>query len=311
MSRRTKLQKNFKFMLAEEAEFDADSLRQGDILVRDDRLSDAIREAHQYYADAVGYNYFLVLTPSCELIRRNGKCSARYITLAAVRPLEIVIEREIKKYNQSVKAPGKFLVREKRILAERFVERLLHNDEEGYLFLPSEFFPDRTDRCGFLLLSIALRSTHYNSCLNSKFIQLSDIFAAQVGHLTSGLYGQIATPALEEQTDINFHEVRSAYFDRYINSDGMYWLSKEQIRILKSCVSSFKDSHPGVELTDEIVSELARSLPSDMKIVSNALRTIVENIGIAHEDGLSRVVDVDRLVNAFESDVGIRRAVPS
>jgi hypothetical protein len=293
--------KNFAFMVAEPAEFSATELRQGDILERNGGLADAIGQAHQYYAQAEGYDYFVVLTPTCELVRRHGSCSSRYITLAAVRPLAVVIERQLQSYKKSVNAPGLFCSLERRPRAEQFLMHLLHNTEEGYLFLPGELFPDDVDRCGFLMLSIAIRADHYSACLAAKVQQLGTDFSAKVGYLTADLYGQVATQALEEQVDINVDEIVADYRARTIDSEGVIWLSRARLAELKKRIKT-KKTEVGADLTSGEVKDILDNLPNDQKLLAQRVLGIVQ-------DALKPDVDTDALVNKLASDPAIGQLI--
>src|ERR1035437_4182653 len=81
------------FVFASPEQTEQNSLLQGDLLVRNEELQSILSQAHGYYAAAPDYNYFLVLTQSCDLVRRRSKPTARYITLAAARPLTLVVDR--------------------------------------------------------------------------------------------------------------------------------------------------------------------------------------------------------------------------
>ena len=64
---------------------DMSSLCQGDILKITEEIKTVLTEVHPYFLNDQ-YKYFMVLTQSCDLVRRNGsKCKTPYITLAAVR----------------------------------------------------------------------------------------------------------------------------------------------------------------------------------------------------------------------------------
>jgi hypothetical protein len=243
-------------------------------------LREAIGKAHQYYAEGEGYDYFLVLTPSCDLVMRDGKSKSRYISLAAVRPLSVLVERELEKYKRSLKVPGLFCNLDRKDRAVQFVERLLHNTEEGYLFLPGEFFGDETDRCAFLHLSVALRaSEHYDACLSSKFKQLATDFSAKVGQLTANLYGQVATQALDEQADIDPQQIKDEYRARLLDSESIYWLSGEQEREFKAQAKAVKDANGG-EIDDIAVREIFAKIPSDKELLVNRIMKIVSDAGV-------------------------------
>ena len=72
-----------------------DDLRQGDLLRITDDLSSVLKKYHPHYLKS-DYTYFLVLSQSCDLVRREGRpCNANYISLAAVRLFDVVIKREV------------------------------------------------------------------------------------------------------------------------------------------------------------------------------------------------------------------------
>ena len=74
------------FIFTKPNDVDYGSLRQGDLLIKNPHLKAAIAEAHKYYADTPDYTHFLVLTQSCDLVRRGKKPpKSRYITLAAAQ----------------------------------------------------------------------------------------------------------------------------------------------------------------------------------------------------------------------------------
>lgn len=275
---------NFSFMLAAQGEIDLFELRQGDILERTPELAAAIGKAHQYYATEAGYDYFLVLTPTCELVLREGRPSSHYISLAAIRPADVLVDRHLVKWKQSIKAPGVFCSKSRRGQAEQFVERLLHNTEPGYLFLPSEMFSDGVDRCAFLRLSVALRaSEHYQACVNSKRMQLAVDFSAKVGFLTADLYGQIATQALEEQENVNAAEVIATYKERMLDRDGVYWLTPQGLKVLKAKIQQHKADNNNEPIAPCAVKTLVNSVEGDQRLIADRVFALLEAQDVGNE----------------------------
>lgn len=277
--------KNFEFMLCSAEEFSTDELRQGDVLQRNDALKERIAIAHGYYAEAPGYDYFIVLTPSCELALRDGRCSSRYISIAAVRPASLLVERQLDNYKQSVKAPGLFCSSGKRQLAEQYVMRLLHNAEDGYLYLPGELFgQNEADRIAFLKLSIVLRVDHYQACLQAKVLQLADSFSAKVGSLTAGLYGQVATAAIEEQSDVNHEEVIAGIKEAMLDREHTYWLSAQGMKAFKKLLAALKKQKFDEPLTPEDTRSLVQQVPTDQSLLSERIVDILKGAGLISQD---------------------------
>ena len=82
-------------------------LEQGDILRLMSYLKDEVlSKYHPHYATHPHNELFIVLTQSCDIVLRGGSCKAPYITLAPVRPLRVIIEREFYDRLRNLK-PGK------------------------------------------------------------------------------------------------------------------------------------------------------------------------------------------------------------
>jgi hypothetical protein len=154
-----------EFLFASDKDVDAYNLRQGDLLLKDPKLAEVLRQAHSYYADAQDYSHFMVLTQSCDLVRRGKKPKTSYITLAAVRPFTLLLEKQFITYR--FKALGlkvEVCDRSKEVLVRQFLERMLHNTEPGFFFLRKGSHPAlKEDLCVFLTLSVALRADHYDA----------------------------------------------------------------------------------------------------------------------------------------------------
>lgn len=297
--------KNFEFMACRPEEFCSSELRQGDILERTPELTERISQAHQYYADAESYGHFMVLTPTCDLVRRNGACNARYITIAAVRPLHILVDRQLKKYKKSLKAPSLFCLTTKRKQAEQFLMRLMHNTEPGYFFLPGELFtnqngPEEKDRVVFLKLSIALKVDHYDACVKSKILQLADSFSAKAGSLAANLYGQVATAAIEEQVDVNHEEVILEFIRKNLDRNNIYWLTPQGYKQIESKVKSIRSAEKR-DLSEEECHDLVKTLPNDQAILADRIKNILESNGIdsIKSEELKNIISSDTIVTQF------------
>ncbi len=115
-------------------EFSPEHLEQGDLLAKTDAIQSIIKIVHPYYLKSA-YTHFIVLTQSCDLVRRKREaCKARYITLAAVRPLNLVIQREIENYQDEFDKAGMVCSKKYRLELTQFLQRL-HNYSEPEFFI--------------------------------------------------------------------------------------------------------------------------------------------------------------------------------
>lgn len=171
-------------------------LKQGDILKKTPELLSLIKEVHPHYARD-DYLYFQVLTQTCDLVRRVGEgCKSRYITLAAVRKIDLVIQRAIEKYEDKTIFLEKLVcsTKHKRSLKDVF-NKLLNNNDTNHFFLKSApEFGLEIDCCTQLHLSISVRAyQHFDVCLEAKILELNESFRAKLGWLVGNLYSRIGT----------------------------------------------------------------------------------------------------------------------
>ena len=155
------------------APLDHAQLNQGDVLRRTPEIEGVLRNIHPHYMRK-DHPFFIVLTQSCDLIRRGGSsCASRYVTLAAIRPLRLVLEREIQRFQySSIERKLGICNRARQPKMVQFAERLLNNNQEDYFFLQRESGSGlEEDHCAFLQLSIALKTElHYDTLLDAKIL---------------------------------------------------------------------------------------------------------------------------------------------
>lgn len=275
-------------MFVDDESMDPASLMQGDVLQRTDRLLEVIRQAHPYYAEALDYEFFMVLTQSCDLVRRGkNRPNSRYIILAAVRPLDILIDRLLERIAVT---PPNFPIpiypKQNEISVRNRLERVLHNTADGYFFLKGGSHAALPKHyCTFLSLSIALRADHYDACLSAKVAQLKDIFQAKLGWLTGNLYSRVGTP--DEEGDPG--ELRDAFLES-VSYQRSLWVTPHQRREL---IDKAKANPPRDE------SE-ARALAEQLK---DDIQTLAERIaGTILSNFVKDPENLERIINRIASD---------
>src|ERR1041385_7046579 len=172
-------------------------LCQGDVLTRTEGIDAILREVHPHYLKD-DYKYLMVLTQTCDLVRRfeGNRCASRYLTLVAVRPLRLVVERQIERYqHHALEREFGFCNSKNRPKIEEFMESLLNNNNHDFFYLHKEPTIEFIEpHCAFLALSIAVKSEiHYDTCLAAKRLQLSESFQHKLGWLTGNLYSRVGT----------------------------------------------------------------------------------------------------------------------
>ncbi len=174
-------------------------LHQGDVLQRTAALIDVLSEVHPYFAQAQ-YVRFMLLTQTCDLVRRGGAaCKAPYLSIAAVRPFDEAIRRELAKIAAS--RPDEQLCGGEYLSAQAFqklkqqVGQILNNNHPEYFYLHAEPTSDLAQPCcAFLRVTIPLKIEHYDTLLEAKELQLKSAFQAKLGWLVGNTYSRVGTP---------------------------------------------------------------------------------------------------------------------
>lgn len=220
---------------------DKTQLQQGDILWKSEPIQAILSGIHPYYGSKVDYRFFMVLTQSCDLIRRGGQpCAGRYITVAAVRPIAQAFERFTDQLlYREAEATLHFCQLDRQQKLRSFAERLLNNNEDDYFYLRGQ--PDTplaTDHCTFLKLSVALKRAHYDTLLAAKVLQLQLTFQHKLGELVGRSYSRVGTeewPVAEMAPVVSDH-VKSG-------AAGVFWLEKDIYQHVLSRLEKMDRAH--------------------------------------------------------------------
>ena len=233
---------------------DMSSLCQGDVLCVTDEMRKILKEVHPYFLNEQ-YKYFMVLTQSCDLVRRNaGKCKTPYITLAAVRSFDDFFENRLLSDKCAEKVNGYLLVNSKQSQrAYQLLERLYNNTEPDYFFLYKEEalnFPK--SMVASLKVSIALKSSlHYDQCLSAKILELSEEFKAKLGWLVGNIYSRVGTTDWES---IMTPQQRTSMLNEELCAHCVIG-SKDQLRELKKELQQNAEQLQSQEEAVEFISK--------------------------------------------------------
>lgn len=259
-----------------EAPTEAFDLQQGDLLKRTPELSDVIAKYHPYYSDQERYSHFLVLSQSCDLVRRDGKaCSCSYISFAAVRPLEIVLAREVTEFQQNAVLKRANAVSDKnKGRIENFLFTVLNNNSKEYFYLHEEPSVGLYSSCAVLRLSIALKAAeHYETCRKARIITLTDEFRAKLGWLIGNLYARVGTA--DWPPDAAKAEVKRAI------EENLIWLPEEKIKATKIEPAEL-DTLESKEVIDRVLS--IETVKRKEQIVVSVIEELLSGGFIAAED---------------------------
>ena len=267
------------------------SLCQGDLLAVTDDLRRTLKEVHPYFLNTQ-YRYFMVLTQSCDLVRRGGrKCKTAYITLAAVRSFDDFFERRLIADGYAERINDYLLMNSRqKERAYQLLERLYNNTEPDYFFLYKE------DALGFpesmvasLKVSIALKSElHYDQCLAAKALELNDEFKAKLGWLVGNIYSRVGTTDWESiMTPSQRHEMLAEELRTHCVIG-----SSEQISVLKRELASNADKLQSQEAAATFISNLHIDSKYEkmIHILEEIVNTSSKNIPTEEKERLIRAI---------------------
>jgi hypothetical protein len=216
---------------------DASNLKQGDILNKTPEIISILKEVHPHYLKE-DYKYFLVLTQTCDLVRREkGKCKSRYITLAAIRPFELLFSREALNYQDSdYEVRGNICCTDRKESLLKVIEKLFNNNDPDYLYLHEDATSGlEGSNVAFLRLSIAIKADlHYKTCLDAKFLELTSEFKAKLGWLVGNMYSRVGTkdwvPDVKEEPEFK------AMLLEILNKN-IIWVDRKLLKQFKTEIS--------------------------------------------------------------------------
>lgn len=270
---------------------DMNSLCQGDILRITDDLREVLVTVHPYFQNEQ-YKYFMVLTQSCDLVRRDKRtCKTPYITLAAVRSFSEFFEKLLISKKYAERASGYLLMDSKQqSSAYQLLERIYNNTETDYFFLYKEDLLDFPESMiASLKVSIALKSElHYDVCLKAKHLELSDEFKAKLGWLVGNIYSRVGTTDWES---ILTSSERKSKLMEELKSHCVIG-SKEQIRILKKELADNAEDLQTREAVTNFILSCPIETPYDkmIKILEEVIRTSSDDIPQREKETLIKTI---------------------
>ena len=212
----------------------ASDLNQGDILIPTDDLCDLFEQVHPHFCDPK-YLGFVVITHSCDLVRRDGSCSARYINVAVIRSLSEALTTLLNASCQIV-AEGCYIAEDKR-QGQMLLQRVFNENEQnlGLFYLCPEKTPETTiglgeDAVAFLRVNVAFRVDHYDVMREARRARVPAEFANKLGWLVGNLYSRVGTTDWDK-TELN-HRIEKLYLGRR-TVDAPIWIKEGIVEKLR------------------------------------------------------------------------------
>ncbi len=249
-----------------------DDLAQGDVLIPTPELRKLFIAIHPYFSESK-YVAFLVTTQTCDLVRRSGECSARYVNLAVVRSLREVLWMLLDAECERV-GEGCYVDRDKQ-RAQLLLRRMFNQNEQakGLFYL----YPDARlklshDAVALLRVGVTFRAQHYGALCGARRVRIPPEFANKLGWLVGNLYSRIGTPDWQDE------ELRNVV-DGYLSStagSSPVWIAKAVVKRM------LREGDDLQELSQEELRQKARTKLPTPKAV--AIPRIIEAVKAVFPD---------------------------
>jgi len=258
-------------------------LEQGDVLKKTDGLCELLRKYHPYYADHVENLFFIILTQSCDLVRRDGaRCASRYISIAPVRSLKTVLNREFDGKLRHIDAGDQpFASLQTKGTIERFLERLFNNNEPSLFYLEQNLTAElASPMCALLSLPITIKSEHYDLCFNARVLSLKDEFQAKLGWLIAQLYSRVGTRDWERK------DLKSKVSEAI--SSAAVWIPDSDIDPLVTLCEKEKTASPSIKIDAKALAKLIRMLPKKKDAAIERILDVAAEAGLINNPSPQR-----------------------
>jgi len=246
-------------------------LCQGDVLERTPEINALLESVHPHFHKKESNLFFMVLTQSCDLVPRlDGHCKATYITIAPVRPIDMVLSRQVSGLQTNgIKANAPVLTDKSKSKLSEFLQRLYNNNEPGLFFLEGSDTVLPGDCCVYLNLSIAIKSEeHYKKCVDAKRLQLSDTFQAKLGWLVGQMYSRVGTGDWDSKTLTK--KIQAALEDIAI------WIPDSSAKPLTNILSG-RDISLG-EINEGVIKEALTKIPTKKSLIVQQIENVSSKV---------------------------------
>jgi hypothetical protein len=186
----------------------SDDLFQGDVIAREP-LVNVIKRVHENFLDPQ-YLAFIIITQTCDMVLRKGRCKTRHIGLAGVRSIASLLPDLLTEMCESP-YPGVFTA-ESKFEAEQFLHRVMNQNEQahGMVYLHSDGDVGIGEPAVALLrVSISLEAKeHYELLRSARCGRLDTEYRNKLGWLAGNLYSRVDTMDWAEHIDGEAEEKR-------------------------------------------------------------------------------------------------------
>ena len=266
-------------------------LAQGDILLPTVALRQSLDLAHRWFNDPK-YFGFVVVSQTCDLVRRNGEsCKTPYIEVAVVRPFRAYLLALLRQQCDCI--GDRYFPSAERNRANDLIDRIINQNEATlgiYYLHPEASIGIAEGSIALLRVSIALRAVeHYDVLVNARRGRLDPEFANKLGWLRGNMYSRVGIKDWKETEDDRktATDIKAGLLDGSVNGPHFVECPKKFLDDLRKGIFSLKDA-TATEIETKIREYVAKphkenALDAIVRVlegqeINPAIRTKVRNV---------------------------------
>ncbi|MBN2373785.1 hypothetical protein JXL19_08360 [bacterium] len=261
------------------ADIEEDTLFQGDIVEPTDEILSALRGIQPSFL-ASKYNAYILITQSCDLVPYGGKYGTEYLNIAAVCPLQIVLNALLSRICDPIIVGAYF--KDSKGKADSLLKRVFNQNEQAF----GLFYLYHDDTAGINEHSVALLRevltlpiNHYDLFKRARRGRLSPEFRSKLCWLVGNLYSRVGTQDWykSKEREKELEKLVDKFLDINNNPYAPIWIPNSLINTAKE-----EGVDPGQFPKDQIYSKMESYKPPSVKeqavqVASDILKKIMSS----------------------------------
>ncbi|MCD4825604.1 MAG: hypothetical protein K8S55_13495 [Phycisphaerae bacterium] len=233
---------------------------------------------------------------------RKGTCGTRYLCIAVIRPLEVVIHDLFSVVCRPV-VDGVY-IKETKGEARRLLERLFNQNEQalGLFYLHEETEAGiAIPSVALLRVAVTLKVEHYDIVQSARSGRLCSEFRSKLGWLVGNTYSRIGTPDWTDPPERSdqLKKLIRQWVDHQEDPLAPMWVPEAWVRAAKDSGVSLKDLSKGKL---ETVLQAYKPIPAKQRIIEQAVRVFGELCDLDNETA-------KKIRNRLENDSRFSKAM--
>lgn len=265
-------QPNLPAFTYEEPKKESD-LQQGDLLSKTVEIEKKLGKLIPEFLSLAG-NYFLVLTQSCDLVWRDGKTTAKEISICNVESFDDYLISEISSHQNAVDSKLNICKESVRSKLYLLLERIFNNNEKDLFYLHEDLSIGLSERsiANLRMIATVPADLLYDDFLNERVLSLRGEFKACLGQKVGIIFSRVGT---EDWVPDNITKDEFAGLINFNLDTAVDWQPDKFVDVVRK---KFKDTYEAMD--SDMLSDQASTIKVQKRRekVVGAIRDVLDNL---------------------------------